>query len=89
VPQRSFLAPQEFTACTEDLACLIDRHRFGHHLYADDTHQLIDSVKILECRHTDYRLTYPGHCDQTVCLKTIATDSGQDSNDLVWYDLRS
>ena len=47
VPQGSVLGPQEFTAYTEDLACLIHRHHLGHHLYADDT-QLIDSVKIVD-----------------------------------------
>jgi hypothetical protein len=36
VPQGSVLGPQGFIAYTDDLACLIDRHELGHHLYADD-----------------------------------------------------
>ena len=41
------LGPQGFIAYTEDLACLIDRHELGRHLYADDA-QLIGSARPAE-----------------------------------------
>jgi Reverse transcriptase (RNA-dependent DNA polymerase) len=47
VPQGSVLRPQGLIAYTDDLACLIDRHELGHHLYADDA-QLIDSARLVE-----------------------------------------
>ena len=64
VPQGSVLGPQEFTAYTDDLACLIHRHNLGHHLYADDT-QLIDSVKIVDISSSISRLQ--------LCIDEITT----------------